>query len=50
MKKTGKKQINKMKKVMQSYAKNLEFEKAAKIRDTIHNLEKEALEKMNTDT
>ena len=40
------KQINKMKKIMKTYAQNLEFEKAAQIRDKIHNLEKEILEKL----
>ncbi|NRA74087.1 MAG: excinuclease ABC subunit UvrB [Rickettsiales bacterium] len=37
------KQINKMKKMMQKYAQDLEFEKAAKIRDTIKNLEKKII-------
>ena len=40
------KQINKMKKIMKTYAQNLEFEKAAQIRDKIHNLEKEVLTKL----
>ena len=40
------KQIVKLKKIMKTCAKDMEFEKAAEIRDTIQRLEREALEKI----
>ena len=44
--KTLAKQINKLKKTMKNYAQNLEFEKAARIRDEIEKIEEEALKKL----